>query len=515
MPSTAGSARLPPRRALGSDVVRVLALLLLSALALDAVIFWRIAQGREVAARGDIALALAQAAALRLGAGAGLETSSAEATLGSLVAGAPTDTFAAVATPSLELLAMAGPLPSVPGSGEGPPSLIEAADLREALGARHPIRGSAGAEPWFGHRGVAASAPILGPQGALLGAVRVVVPLGRSALGPLKDSSFPIAVATVLLTGALVAWSAWSLFRSRIVGPVAALAEGARTVAAGRLDVALPQGLANELGDVAEAFEGMVRSVEAHQRADAEKLRELQAMNEDLRRARQELVFAEKMATVGRLASGVAHEVGNPLASLIGFVELLQVDPQLNDDLLPRMRHELDRIHRIIRDLLDYARRPVAGAEGLTPVRVAAVAEAAATLVRVQRRFGALEIDLDLPADLPPVLADARRLQQVLLNLLVNGAEAMGGRGRLRLHASPLSTETLSIVIDDEGPGIEPAAAEQIWEPFFTTKDTGEGTGLGLSVSLGLVAEMGGGMRYEPAPGGGSRFVVTLRCAPP
>lgn len=503
---------------LARDVAWVIGLLLVSALVLDAVIFWRIVEGREWSWRAESSRILASTIATRLSAAGVGDPIRVEAELSAVVDGLGSGVHVVVVTPGLrpvvELGSRSGSTPEGLGGEEG--GLLLAADLREALAGHRVVAATPRAAPWSwrNRSEVASSAPILGPGGTPEGAVRVTLHGGGTARGGGPGGGLGVAALTVLLTGALVAWSAWTLFRTRIVEPVLALAANAEAVAAGRLDLHLPPAPDHELGAVIEAFEQMVRSVEAHQRADAEKLRELRTMNDDLRRARQELVFAEKMATVGRLASGVAHEVGNPLASIIGFTDLLQQDPSLADDLLPRMRQELDRIHRIIRDLLDYARRgSVEGAGDLVPVPVGAVAEAVAALVRVQRRFPALEISVDLGTPAPTVLAEARRLQQVLLNLVVNAAEAMSGRGAVRILRGEAAEGYVAIVVEDEGPGITAQAAEQIWEPFFTTKDTGEGTGLGLSVSLGLVAEMGGTLRYEAAPGGGSRFVVTLKGA--
>ena len=228
------------------------------------------------------------------------------------------------------------------------------------------------------------------------------------------------------------------------------------------------------------------------------------------------------MATVGRLAAGVAHEVGNPLASVIGFVELLEAehDEQLAADLLPRIRNELDRINRIIRDLLNYARptgqtlEEIEAVEPLESVRLLDVLENAATLVTAQKRFADVLFDVDLPEQVPDVDVHPGRLQQVILNLFVNAAEAMEGEGTIHvaLAADPQASRQglLTIEVRDDGPGVDPRAGSNIFEPFFTTKDVGAGTGLGLAVSLRLVERMGGQLRHVRDASGGACFRLSL-----
>ncbi len=499
----------------------MLALVLVLAIGLNALIFWRFVQGRELASRGELAAELSVALALRVEAhaeGAGAPIAG-EAIWNEVLAGGRGSTgpwFAVLVNRSLVPIASRGPWPVEAEARNH--WLVEATDLRESIVARRTERAEWSSEPgaFFAPRYAVASTPIsVDPLGAV-GAIRVVVPLGSLWAGPSDGGTLSALGATTLLTAGVVGAFGWFLFRRRILTPVEALARGADEVAEGRYDARIPPGPANELGHVAAAFNKMARALEGHRAQGERQVAELKAINSDLQRARRDLVFAEKMATVGRLAAGVAHEVGNPLASLIGFVELLQVDRELADDLLPRMRHELDRIHRIIRDLLDYARQGRVEERPPEAVSVAAIAEAAAKLVLVQRRFVGVAVEVDLPDGAPRVRADARRLQQVLLNLLVNAAEAMEGRGRVVVRLDEAEREgELGIAVDDDGPGIPPETIGQIFEPFFTTKGTGEGTGLGLSVSLGLVREMGGSLKYLALPGGGSRFIVSLPRAEP
>jgi two-component system, NtrC family, sensor kinase len=237
-------------------------------------------------------------------------------------------------------------------------------------------------------------------------------------------------------------------------------------------------------------------------------LEDLRLANERLTRAQAELVAAERLATVGRLAAGVAHEVGNPLSGILGYLSLLsgQQDlPGQSLEYVERIEAEVHRINGIVRGLLDLGRPP---RPTLTPVEVAPLAETAMRLVTAGPDFQGLELKVAVPPGLV-VLADAGSLSQVLINLLLNAAQAMDGRGALRLQALP-DEAGVRIDVVDSGPGIAPDVRPRLFEPFFTTKPGGKGTGLGLAVSQSLVRSMGGTLEAKDAPGGGSCFSVRL-----
>jgi C4-dicarboxylate-specific signal transduction histidine kinase len=247
----------------------------------------------------------------------------------------------------------------------------------------------------------------------------------------------------------------------------------------------------------------------------AAKVVELQRTNAELASARESLLRSEKLATVGRLAAGVAHEVGNPLGAIGGYAELGRArlaarggDAEVAD-WLERIAAETRRIDRTVRELLDFARpaRP-----NLAPLALSASVEAALRLARVQPRFRDVEVGLALPPDLPPVLADDGRLGQLLLNLLLNAGDAMGGHGQLRI-AARRSGNTVELEMADGGPGIPAEDLGRIFDPFFTTKPPGEGTGLGLSVCHAIVESFGGEIAAGNREGGGAVFTVRLPVA--
>jgi signal transduction histidine kinase len=182
---------------------------------------------------------------------------------------------------------------------------------------------------------------------------------------------------------------------------------------------------------------------------------------------------------------------------------------ELRRDILGRVRNETQRIHRIVQELLDYSRAP---REATEPVDLGRAIEQAVALVRAQTRFKTLGLTTTLPSRLPEVLGDTGRLSQVVLNLVVNAADATGGEGQVEVSVT-VEAAQLVLAVSDDGPGIPPELRAKIFDPFFTTKEPGAGPGLGLSVSLALVEGLGGTIRLAEAARG-TRFEVVLPVAP-
>lgn len=257
---------------------------------------------------------------------------------------------------------------------------------------------------------------------------------------------------------------------------------------------------------IQRALQRMAEALRAEQSLTRSQMASLREANARLARAQTELVSSERLATVGRLAAGVAHEVGNPLSGILGYVALARMKaptPELKD-FLERIDHEVQRIDRIIRGLLELGRP---GTASLGPVEVGAVVETCVRLVRAAPELANVTVELGLEPGLL-ARADAGPLSQIIINLLLNAAQAMGGKGRVRVTTRREEGEA-RLVVEDAGPGIPADVMPRLFEPFFTTKGR-EGTGLGLAVSLRLAQVMGGGLRAENAPGGGARFTVSL-----
>jgi two-component system NtrC family sensor kinase len=237
-------------------------------------------------------------------------------------------------------------------------------------------------------------------------------------------------------------------------------------------------------------------------------------------RLQAELMQAQKMDAVGQLVAGVAHELNNPLTGIIGFSTLIGRDPALPAELRSDAQllvAEATRTKRIVENLLGFARhRP----PERYPTRLGVLVRSVLDLQSYQFS-DALQVEVDIPSDLPLVPLDRPMIQQVVLNLTQNAIQAIrgaGGRGTIRIVASEGRGENHArvarLTVADDGPGVAEEHRDRLFLPFFTTKAPGAGTGLGLSVSFGIVAGHGGRLLYEPRPEGGAVFTVELPLEP-
>ena len=229
------------------------------------------------------------------------------------------------------------------------------------------------------------------------------------------------------------------------------------------------------------------------------------------REMRLRLMESDRLAAVGELVAGVAHEVNNPLSSISAFAQLLLRDTTLTPsqrESIDVIRGETMRASQVVKDLLAFARR----SEPLqAPLDLNAVVARTLRIRQYQFNEAGVRVDTELATDLPSVMGDPRQLQQVCLNLLTNAVQAMLGAkgGSLRVRTYPCAGDVV-LEVTDSGPGISPAARAHIFEPFFTTKKEGEGTGLGLSVSYGIVTAHGGTIGVADTSARGTTFRVSL-----
>jgi signal transduction histidine kinase len=333
-----------------------------------------------------------------------------------------------------------------------------------------------------------------------------------------------VALYMVVFGLALLVFAYFSLTRL-IVRPIDELVDAADRVASGARTLRVPRTGARELLDLSASVRSMAERLIAEEAALLMKVDELTETTNRLTRTQAQLVRSERMASVGRLSAGLAHEVGNPIAALIGMEDLLLeggLSPEEQRDFLQRMRRETERIHSIIRDLLDFARPEEPRKDGVDadPPQHADVKQAVddvVALARPQKDFRGVRIDATVDADLA-VAMSANRLTQVLLNLLLNAGAALASAaredGRVRLAAFAADGDKVRIEIEDNGPGVAPAVRDRMFEPFATTKEVGQGTGLGLAVCRGLVESAGGEIGFDGAFESGARFYVELPSAP-
>jgi signal transduction histidine kinase len=233
----------------------------------------------------------------------------------------------------------------------------------------------------------------------------------------------------------------------------------------------------------------------------------------EIRALQKQVIHSEKLATLGQVAAGVAHELNNPLTSITVYGNYLlrklsgAIDPA-DQRKLERVVEAAERIQSFTRDLVTYARP--SGEEPVL-IRVVELVERALSFCEHLVVEYSADIGVAIATDLPPIYGIRGQLEQVLVNLLTNACHAMRPNGgRIEITARALDEERIELVVADSGAGIAPEHLGHIFEPFFTTKDQGEGTGLGLSIVRNILDNHNGAIRVESEPGRGARFVITL-----
>ncbi len=323
-----------------------------------------------------------------------------------------------------------------------------------------------------------------------------------------------IAVGGVALLGA-----AYFALTRWIVRPIVTLERDAERVASGNLRLKPLDKAPREIQNLSRQLSHMTERLSAEEESLRRKIDELEALTEKLKNAQASLVRSERLATVGRLAAGLAHEVGNPISALMGLQDLMldgDQDESERQDFLRRMKKETERIDRVLSDLLAYARpagdknvRRGGSATGCPSGSVATAVTDVVGLLQPQGDMREMTFETRVDDELSLVPLSPEELTQVLLNLTMNAADACAKSGRVRLTANE-TEDVVRLFVDDDGPGIPASIEDSLFEPFVSTKEVGKGTGLGLSVTRGLVEGVGGTVWAEPSPLGGARFVVEL-----
>lgn len=353
-----------------------------------------------------------------------------------------------------------------------------------------------------------------GSAGGVAAVVRVDAEVTKANPLAALMGLYMIVGAVGLMIGAYFALTRW------IIRPILLLERQAERVAQGAREIEPLSQAPRELNNLSWRLFEMTNRLREEENALRQKISEVEARTEELKNAQASLVRSERLATVGRLAAGLAHEVGNPISALMGLQDLM-IDGGLSDeeqaDFLKRMRKETTRIHRVISDLLAYARPSGEGSRGLSPgsenlqgrASLSTALETVLALLTPQPDWSEMKIEQELAADLPSVPLSHEEITQIFLNLLMNAADASERKGQVHLSAV-VENEMIIITVQDDGPGIPPELVDSLFDPFVSSKDVGKGTGLGLSVTKGLVESVGGTIHVESPGARGARFVITL-----
>jgi signal transduction histidine kinase len=383
-------------------------------------------------------------------------------------------------------------------------------------------------------------------KGELAGAARLALSLaGEQAR---LSRSRHIFLAYFLLDSLLLFVFGSFLLSRIVVVPIRRLLAATERIASGDYGHSVHVPGSAEIAELAESFNGMLEALrDKREEADAH-MRSLEKANLELQAAREETIRSEKMASVGLLAAGMAHEIGTPLSAIIGYTGILRdelSDDPVKADYLRRIEQESARIDRIVRDLLNYARPTPAEYE---EVDVAAFLAEVVEMLERQGIFKKIRMSLSVMEGIPPLFIDRHQLLQVMINLFVNARDAMPGGGELAVRATsgeltmreerstplvPLitmgrrkedfqgafrasffsgraMTPCVKIEVSDSGMGIDEEHIGRLFDPFFTTKEPGKGTGLGLSISARIIDAFGGRITVASAKGQGTTFTVWL-----
>lgn len=322
----------------------------------------------------------------------------------------------------------------------------------------------------------------------------------------------------IALEGLVVLLLGYGFFTFLVVRPIRAIGVASQRAAQGDLASPIKYLPRNEFGAVSRQFNTMLLELAKNRQKLEQRLQELDQTNRQLREAQDSLIRSEKLASVGQLAAGVAHEVGNPLAAISGYLEILSdedLDLKTRRDILMRSQKNVDRIRDTVGNLLNYSREESDATVEAVDLN-ACVAEAL-HLVRAQPKAQAVTIENALPDPIAPVRAVSGGVVQVLVNLLINAVDAMnqsepraGAKAQISLSAEE-RVDTVLLRVRDTGPGVSAEKLQRVFDPFFTTKDPGDGTGLGLAICLRLMRRVGGDIRLESTPGEGSEFSLIYR----
>ncbi|HTS12741.1 MAG TPA: ATP-binding protein [Candidatus Limnocylindrales bacterium] len=383
-------------------------------------------------------------------------------------------------------------------------------DGKRALGIINPIENSPGC--------YTASCHAHPPSQAILGVLDTNLSLASADANVAQSTRRTVlytiaAVVVICLLSVLFVW--------RVVhGPLRALEAGTQRLASGDLGYQIDVRSRDELADLAVSFNSMSRQLREAREEITSWNRKLEnrvrEKTEELNQAHEQMLRAERMASIGKLAAVVAHEINNPLAGILTYAKLLKkrfasCSDRAEDDAISSLsliESESRRCGEIVKNLMSFARATPLTFE---PSDLNAVIRRCVQLVQHQLTLANIESNVNLAADLPAVSCDPSQIEQVILSLVMNAIDAMPHGGTLAIAShSAADSESVKIQVQDDGIGIFPDVLPNLFEPFFTTKERGHGLGLGLAISRTIIERHLGRINVVSEPGRGSVFTITL-----
>jgi signal transduction histidine kinase len=388
---------------------------------------------------------------------------------------------------------------------------------RDTLVTKRPsfnFSGSIWGVIWLANERVTMSSPLIF-QGRFLGAMTTYAEL-RTLYEKLRKSEKIILIYIFLNTMILVLFGIYLLSRT-VVRPIHKLLSITEQFKDGEPFPNLADSSPNEIGRLSRSLNMMLKRLDENKKELKAHISSLEKANQDLRKAQDEIIKSEKLASVGRLAAGVAHEIGNPIGIALGYLELLKdetLSKEERRDFLKRMESEISRINQTIGQLLNFS-RPASGEMGQTGIHELIMETV--NMLKPQPMMAHIEVRPVLQASKDTVWADSNQLKQVFLNIIMNAADAMTNEevshdevaGTLTIKT--IDTEdSIELRFEDTGSGITQRELAHVFDPFYTTKDAGTGTGLGLSVCYRIIEGMGGSIRAESTQGEGATIIIDI-----
>jgi len=375
---------------------------------------------------------------------------------------------------------------------------------------------------WRQKRNLIISAPLFHNENVVAGAA-VVLPLG-GVYQVLRHTQHIIFIY-ILINTIFFTLVGLYLFSKVIVKPIHRLIKRVNEYREEDDDIYFLTGREdNEFNKLSKALNSMLKRISEDKEKLQTTVRSLKKVNYDLKQAQKDIVRAEKLASVGRLSSGIAHEIGNPIGIIMGYLELLKQQDVTNEEkkeFVVRVENEINRINTIIQQLLGLSRQSNVG---LAAVSVHEIINDIADVLKFQPLLSNIKYECLLSADEDKVMADPDQLRQVFLNIIINAADAISlvrgkSDGRLTITSKVVQDtdadfayypSMLKIRFIDNGPGISEDNLGNIFDPFYTTKEPGKGTGLGLSVCFMIIQGIGGGIKVTSKEGAGTTIAVYL-----
>lgn len=368
---------------------------------------------------------------------------------------------------------------------------------------------------WLNKKNIRISAPLLF-KGRTLGGITIsasLIPIYQTIRKSEKVILFYILLDSIVLVMVGV-----YLLSRIVVKPIHKLLKMTEEYKEGDMIPSLGEASRNEIGHLSYSLNIMLKRLEENKKELKAHISSLENANKELQQAQNEIIRSEKLASVGRLAAGIAHEIGNPIGIILGYLELINRNESTEEEkkeFVNRIESEITRINQTIRHLLDFS-RPSTGKPEETHVHDLIMNTI--DILEPQPMMEGIPIRLELNASDDTILADPGQLQQAFLNIIMNAADALAGKniskdngfdGILTINTGNIK-DSIELRFMDNGPGIPEEELIHVFDPFYTTKDPGKGTGLGLSVSYRIVEGLGGTIRAESTVGKGTTVIIAL-----